>query len=78
MEYPLVANPACGLRYQGKEWMFRSRTCINGLAHGSGLAASLDGTSIIPDGAFILGRYQAGRIIALPPARLTADLGAPQ
>ena len=45
--------------------MFDSDSCINGLAHGRGLAVSLDGDYIVIDGHFVLGRLVEGRPVAL-------------
>jgi hypothetical protein len=63
---PLVAHNHCSLRYLERDWMFTSDRCINGMAHGSGVAASLDGRMIIPDGRFVLGQLVAGEVLALP------------
>ncbi|MXY58767.1 MAG: hypothetical protein F4029_19000 [Gammaproteobacteria bacterium] len=52
----------CALTIAGKPWMFTDDTCINGLAHGQGLAVALDGTAYILDGRFILGRIVRGEI----------------
>jgi hypothetical protein len=59
---PLVQSPRCQLQIDGVAWMFESDECVNGLAHGTGLAARLDGTAIIPDGRFVLGHRIDGRI----------------
>lgn len=57
---PLVASERCRLVIDGAPWMFESDECINGLAHGRGLAASLDGRRIIEDGRIVLGRLIEG------------------
>jgi hypothetical protein len=64
---PLVEVPHCTLRIDNLPWMFESDTCINGLAHGSGLAASLDGERLVVDGRFILGRMVDGEVLILRP-----------
>jgi hypothetical protein len=45
--------------------MFESSDCVNGLAHGRGLAARLDGMEIIIDGRVVLGRLIEGEIESL-------------
>ena len=40
--------------------MFESAECVNGLAHGNGLAASVDGREIVRDGRYVLGRLIDG------------------
>jgi hypothetical protein len=45
-----------------RQWMFTSDQCINGLAHGQGLAASLDGEQLVVDGTFVLGRMVDGEV----------------
>lgn len=57
---PLAEEPRCRLRIFGKSWMFRNDACINGLAHGRGLAASLDGELIVAEGRFVLGHLVEG------------------
>ena len=44
--------------------------CIDGLAHGSGNAVSLNGLALIEDGSWVLGRLVKGVIIALPSLAL--------
>ena len=53
--------------------MFNSEACVNGLAHGIGLAASLDGGMIIADGRFVLGRVVAGELTRLPTPELPPE-----
>ena len=62
---PLAAEPRCLLEIDAEAWMFESPDCINGLAHGSGLAASLDGQQIVIDGRFVLGRLITGDVVRL-------------
>ena len=52
----------CALTIDGEPWMFNDDTCINGLAHGEGLAVALDGTAYIRNGRFILGTRVRGQI----------------
>ena len=52
----------CSLTLDGKPWMFNDDTCINGLAHGEGLAVALDGSAYVVDGRFILGNLVRGVI----------------
>ena len=56
----------CTLNYLETSWMFESPHCINGLAHGNGVAVTLDGQAVIENGVFILGRKVAGELIQLP------------
>jgi hypothetical protein len=62
---PLTANPRCTLQLEDRQWMFDSVECINGLAHGAGLAASLDGQQIVVNGRFVLGNLVEGEIQVL-------------
>lgn len=59
---PVEAVERCSLILDGKPWMFNDDTCINGLAHGEGLAVALDGSAYIRDGRFILGNMVWGEI----------------
>ena len=59
---PLREVLNCRLVIDGRPWMFESSECINGLAHGQGLAASLDGDGVVPDGRFVLGRMVEGKV----------------
>ena len=56
------AADQCTLVIDDKPWMFNGGQCINGLAHGEGLAVALDGTAYIPNGRFILGRLVRGLV----------------
>ena len=56
----LVPVSHCRLQINEKPWMFRGENCINGLAHGTGLAASLDGRFFVLDGKFVLGQLVLG------------------
>ncbi|MCY4059367.1 MAG: hypothetical protein OXG44_15345 [Gammaproteobacteria bacterium] len=59
---PVETVERCSLTLDGKPWMFNDDTCINGLAHGEGLAVALDGTAYVLDGRFILGNMVRGEI----------------
>ena len=63
---PIVRQARCELSYLERKWMFDSPTCINALAHGSGVAASLDGQYILLDARFVLGQLVEGRLLELP------------
>jgi hypothetical protein len=64
---PLEQSPRCRLEIAGTKWMFESDYCINGLAHGTGLAASVDGAEIVVEGRFVLGQLIDGDIERLIP-----------
>jgi len=64
----LASNGRCSVSHQDRSWMFDAQTCLNGLAHGVGMAASLDGNIIIPEGRFVLGKLVSGSTIVLPSA----------
>lgn len=66
-QWPLREMPDCRLLLNGQPWMFIGGDCINGLAHGVGLAARLDGAAVIPEGRFIVGRLVEGDIRSLVP-----------
>jgi hypothetical protein len=57
---PLAERSNCRLDLDGRAWLFTGNECINGIAHGTGLAASLDGAYVIRDGRFVLGHIIAG------------------
>ena len=63
---PVVASERCSLTHLERGWMFASQDCINGLAHGRGVAASLDGMYLIPEGRFVLGNLVDGDVLELP------------
>ena len=60
LNQPLEQNSRCRLEIQDRAWMFSSDACVNGLAHGRGLAASLDGEVVIVNGRFVLGHFVEG------------------
>ena len=59
---PLIAVKSCRFTIDGREWMFQATTCINGLAHGRGPAASLDGAFYVPAAHIVLGHLVEGDI----------------
>ncbi len=59
---PVAAVERCSLTLDGKPWMFNDVNCINGLAHGEGLAVALDGSAYVLGGRFILGKLVRGDI----------------
>ena len=59
---PLVAQENCRLTMDERGWMFNGDACVNGLAHGIGLAASLDGQLLVVNGRFVLGRMVDGDV----------------
>ena len=62
----VLAQPLVAVRTaaddRGREWMFQANTCINGLAHGRGPAASLDGAFFMPAAHIVLGHLVEGDI----------------
>ena len=58
----LAETPHCRLQIEGQPWMFKGNRCINGLAHGTGLAARLDGRYFVLDGRFVLGTLVDGEV----------------
>jgi hypothetical protein len=74
---PLEVSDRCRLEMDGQPWMFQSGDCINGLAHGRGLAASLDGSRIVVDGRFVLGRMIEGEIEPLYGPTVPAEVSTP-
>ena len=61
-EAPVAANPRCALVLEGEPWMFASGDCINGRAHGAGMAVRLDGQAYVDNGRFVLGNMVAGEM----------------
>ena len=55
-------NPRCTLVIEELPWMFESEECINGLAHGSGPAISLDGSRYLAQASIILGKLVNGKV----------------
>lgn len=54
----LVEN--CRLIIDDRSWMFKGEACVNGLAHGRGLAVRQDGAVFIDNGWFVLGKLARG------------------
>jgi hypothetical protein len=71
---PLQGSTRCKLEIEGQQWMFESAECINGLAHGTGLAARTDGAEIIVQGRFVLGKLIDGTVERLAPEVLPQTL----
>ncbi len=73
----LSAVPHCQLSLDGRPWMFQHERCTNGLAHGRGLAASLDGSEVIADAHFVLGHLVSGNrqplVAPADPIEASAD-----
>ena len=61
-EAHVAANARCELVLEGEPWMFASADCINGLAHGAGIAVRLDGEAYVDNGRFVLGNMVAGEM----------------
>ena len=74
LERPLIDNATCALNHMGRHWMFESKQCINGLAHGEGLAVSLDGRLLIPEAKLILGQLVRGNFIEIPEVDASTDI----
>lgn len=55
-------NARCSLYVEGTEWMFLGNRCIDGLAHGAGIAAALDGSRLSNDTHAVLGRFSQGSL----------------
>ena len=64
-EQPIAATENCYLEVDGKSWMFSGDGCVDGLAHGTGSAVSLDGDAYIANGKFVLGRLAVGAVVSL-------------
>lgn len=62
---PLAAVERCKLEINNQPWMFEQDDCINGFAHGTGLAVRLDGLAYINTGRFVVGHLVDGVIISL-------------
>ena len=62
---PVIPVERCKLEMDGSIWMFKNKSCINGLAHGTGLAVRVDGLAYINHGRFVLGRHVEGSISLL-------------
>ena len=62
---PVVEVPHCQLELRNHRWMFQGDDCINGLAHGTGLAVRLDGLEYVTNGNFVLGVLNSGVITSL-------------
>jgi len=63
---PVVSHDRCQLDYLERAWMFTSDQCINGRAHGRGVAVSIDGSHILLEGRIVLGHVVSGELLVLP------------
>ncbi|MCY4656666.1 MAG: hypothetical protein OXC80_07595 [Gammaproteobacteria bacterium] len=59
----------CRLQIEGRLWMFKGDNCINGLAHGKGLAVRSDGLAYISNAEIVLGQLVSGVKISLTPLK---------
>ena len=64
--WPIVESERCRLQIDSTPWMFSGSSCINGHAHGTGIAVSVDGQAYIVNGRFVLGRLVQGDRKTLP------------
>ncbi|HBF63200.1 MAG TPA: hypothetical protein DDW59_07175, partial [Gammaproteobacteria bacterium] len=71
----IAENEYCVLQHLQRAWMFSAKTCVNGLAHGKGVAVSLDGDFVVADGVFVLGQFVAGELIEIPPKVTSMRVG---
>ena len=62
----IFSSQRCQLEHAQTSWMFDAQSCVNGLAHGRGMAVSIDGNLIIPEGHFVLGKVIEGDVLTLP------------
>ena len=60
----------CRLEIDGRLWMFRGVNCINGFAHGNGMAVRSDGFAYITNADVVLGRLVSGVVTELSPFEL--------
>ena len=70
----IVADSRCQFSTPDGDWMVMADACINGLAHGSGNAVSLNGLALIEGGSWVLGKLVRGVVIALPSLALDIAL----
>ena len=70
-QVPVADNPRCGSQDEATVWMVQADDCINGLAHGNGIAATLEGDKLVANGRWVLGVLVDGSVQNLlsPPAR---------
>ncbi len=54
--WPLAENPRCSLVEDGAAWMFLGDGCVDGKAHGQGVAVRIDGRLVRPAATAVLGR----------------------
>ena len=73
MAAALADNPRCQLIIDDEPWMFQGDECVNGLAHGRGPAASLDGARYLGSARLVLGQLVEGEIRPLDTAIRSTD-----
>ena len=61
-ETVIVEDRRCRVTLDDHAWMFSSDECVNGLAHGWGVAVRLDGDAYVGGGRFVLGHMVEGEI----------------
>ena len=61
-ETVIVEDQRCRVALDGHAWMFSSDECVNGRAHGWGVAVRLDGDAYVAQGRFVLGHMVEGEI----------------
>ena len=58
-------NSRCGFSDEYGAWMVLANDCINGIAHGAGVAVTLDGRYVLSQGQWVLGNRLKGKLIEL-------------
>lgn len=77
---PLTDNPRCQTRESTSIWMVQADGCINGLAHGNGIAATLNGDKVVANGRWVLGVLVDGpvqNVLTPPLVSAERDLTSP-
>lgn len=74
-QMPVADNPRCRIAQVASGWMVQADGCIDGLAHGEGMAVSLAGDQMIADGKWVLGVLVQGKIESLPTPPETTGPG---
>jgi hypothetical protein len=71
---PVADNPRCRSLESTSTWMVQADGCVNGLAHGNGIAASLNGEKLVVNGRWVLGVLVDGAVQNLPtPPAVAAE-----
>lgn len=63
---PITINSRCRFNDDAGTWMVDANDCVNGLAHGDGVAVTLNGNRLVVSGNWVLGNRIAGDLINLP------------